>query len=599
MRARTQLCLVAVLLLAGIAPLVLPDWFVEADRVELESMYPRFGGLAFIFLRTVPVFRFALAIVVALWVFHRRSTFNLALNGIGTQLRSASDWFRQDQLENRGSVAHLFLRALALVYLIAFASVLWQKELFTATGLLPVAEFADVTLSYLGVRSFWVFPSLFWISQADWFIILLLGLNALIAAFSVLSKPRPLLFGMLWAGYLSIVTFGRDVFQFPWDTFLLELGFLAIPLAYSLRRSWLPRFLVLAFLVLFFRQWLSMAMTKLLWSDPVWHDLTYMSHFWLNQPSPTVIGCRLASLPMWAHKTFSLVTIMVEMLIPISMLVGRRGLQTAFVLSLVLSVLIQIGGNFGFFNVLTVVAGVWCLDDRALSRRFLSERMVEVMRLPRYAMTALVAIILFGNAHYTVNLFIRQYDHGSFLNYSLGRGLPKPIQKPLQLLSHWRIVSPHGVFKGIPKERVHLSIQAVTESGDCVPMRFANGRDILEFSHVAPFMNRLPFVFFYQSYGIEFRSFLTDLNPNSHLVDSWMQSLLAKLPEEGSDVRKLATFDTAKPISHLMVQQKRYDAECLTADCLVMCDRFTLRDSETVLPGQRMETPLFGYYKFR
>jgi hypothetical protein len=598
MKARTQMWLVA-LLLSGIAPLLLPDWFVEADRVEMESMYPRFGGPAFFFLKTAPVFRFTLAVVVALWVFQRRSIFNPAVDGIGKWLRTAPDWFRQDQLENRGSVAHLFLRALALVYLIAFASVLWQKELFTATGLLPVAEFADVTLTHLGIRSFWVFPSLFWISQADWFIILLLGVNVLTAAFSVLSRPRPLLFGMLWAGYLSIVTFGRDVFQFPWDTFLLELGFLAVPLAYSLRRSWLPRFLVLAFLVLFFRQWLSMAMTKLLWSDPVWHNLTYMSYFWLNQPSPTAIGCWLATLPMWAHKSFSLLTLIVESLIPLSMFFGRRGRQAAFLMSLVLSVFIQMAGNFGFFNVLTVVAGLWCLDDRFFNRKTLSTATVGIKAAPRLAMGAVIGIILLANTHYIVNLFIRQYDHGSFLNYSLGRGLPEPIQKPLQMLSHWRIVSPHGVFKGIPKERVHLSIHAVTEKRDRVPMHFVKGRDVLDLSHIAPFMNRLPFVFFYQSYGIEFRHFLRELNPNSHLVDSWMQSLLKGLFEPESDVRKLADFKSREPIAHLVIRQERFTNECLSANCMNACVESTVKDSVTVLPGQRPETPLFEFYRFK
>ncbi len=591
--------LAAVLLLLSIAPVLLPEWLIEADRQEFTSMYPRFGGLGFLLLNSVPAFRIALGGMAARWLFQKRTHLQSFVQPLSSLLCKAMVWLQKDQLDERGLVATLFLRTLALVYLIAFSSVLWQKELLTATGLIPVAEFAEVTLTHFGKSSLWIWPSLFWISQADWFIIALLVLNVVVAAISIFVVPRTLFFAMLWAGYLSIVTFGRDVFQFPWDTFLLELGFLAMPLAYGLRRQHLPRLLVLAFLMLFFRQWLSMAMTKLLWSDPVWHDLTYMSYFWLNQPSPTAIGCQLASLPMWIQKAFSLSTLVIETFIPAAILFGRRGRQAAFLLSLVLSILIQLAGNFGFFNLLTAVAGLWCLDDRFFKKEFLPQRLHLMKAAPRIAIGALTVIILLANTHYIVNLFIRQYDHGSFLNYSLGRGLPEPIQKPLQLLSHWRIVSPHGVFKGIPKERVHLSIQAVTESGDCVPMRFANGRDILEFSHVAPFMNRLPFVFFYQSYGIEFRSFLTDLNPNSHLVDSWMQSLLAKLPEEGSDVRKLATFDTAKPISHLMVQQKRYDAECLTADCLVMCDRFTLRNSVTVLPGQRMETPLFGYYKFR
>jgi lipase maturation factor 1 len=599
MNGRFQWWLMAALLILSIAPVLLPEWLIEADRQEFTSMYPRFGGLGFLLLNSVPVFRIALAGMAALWLLQKRTHLHSFVQPLYSLFCKAMVWLQKDQLDERGFVATLFLRTLALVYLIAFSSVLWQKELLTATGLIPVAEFAEVTLTHFGKSSLWLWPSLFWISQADWFIIALLVLNVVVAAISIFVVPRTLFFAMLWAGYLSIVTFGRDMFQFPWDTYLLELGFLAVPLAYGLTRQHLPRLLVLAFLMLFFRQWLSMAMTKLLWSDPVWHDLTYMSHFWLNQPSPTAIGCQLARLPMWIQKAFSLLTLLIETLIPAAMFFGRRGRHTAFVMSLVLSALIQLAGNFGFFNLLTVVAGLWCLDDRFFKRKFLPQRLPVMKAAPHMVLGALTCIVLLANTHYIVNLFIRQYDHGSFLNYSLGRGLPEPIQKPLQLLSHWRIVSPHGVFKGIPKERVHLSIHAVTEKGDRVPMHFVKGRDVLDFSHVAPFMNRLPFLFFYHSYGIEFRHFLRELNPNSHLVDSWMQSLLTALFEPESDVRKLADFDSREPIAHLVIRQERFSKECLSASCINSCMESAVKDSVTVLPSQRPETPLFEFYRFR
>lgn len=519
-----------------------------------------------------------------------------------SQFLSKLNWFLQTPSSPRNIVSSLFLRSLSLVYLVAFSSVLWQKELITLNGLIPFADFANKTIQHDGLFSILVYPSVFWISQSDLFIHLVLIAAIVTSLLSLIWRQFTINYVLKWFLYLSIVTFGRDVFQFPWDTFLLELGFLSIFVVHYNNQGQLPRILLFALLLLFFRQWASMAMTKLLWSSVFWSDLSYMQHFWLNQPSPTPIGCLLSKLPSEVHKVITALTLLVECSIVATMFFGRKGRVISFLLCLSMSVFIQISGNYGFFNLVTVVASLWCLDDGIFPSWTTNgmKKEIHVQGLWNPIPTVVLAMLVTFNLYYLIHLAVKQENHADFLNYRLANEvdqnadfLERSFYSIGKVISSWRLVSPHGVFKNISYKRPYIKVYAQNEYGVNVPMTFRKGNEITNFSLSAPFMNRLQYMLFYQSFGIEFRSFLLNLNPNGIYLDSWMKSLIGGILEGKQPIYKLVEFNGLVQIDYLLVQQVLLKPDCMTSDCFSECENYLVLDSISIQATDKIITPLF------
>ena len=68
-------------------------------------------------------------------------------------------------------VEWLFLRLLAAIYLIAFASLAVQiTGLIGAHGILPLGGYLAAVAKALGVRGYWTMPTIFWLAHGDGFI---------------------------------------------------------------------------------------------------------------------------------------------------------------------------------------------------------------------------------------------------------------------------------------------------------------------------------------------------------------------------------------------------------------------------------------------
>ncbi|MBP8290306.1 MAG: hypothetical protein KAX51_10975, partial [Chromatiaceae bacterium] len=66
-------------------------------------------------------------------------------------------------------VAWVFLRLLALIYLVAFASLAVQIEaLAGAEGIYPIAEQLALAVDGYGTWAWLAYPSLFWVLSGDW-----------------------------------------------------------------------------------------------------------------------------------------------------------------------------------------------------------------------------------------------------------------------------------------------------------------------------------------------------------------------------------------------------------------------------------------------
>jgi lipase maturation factor 1 len=277
-------------------------------------------------------------------------------------------------------VRFLFLRGLALIYLVAFASLAGQIQgLSGSHGIVPVQSVMESLKAEMKVNNivgrFHLVPTLAWWNASDpalnWQCEAGIALSLLLL-FGI--APAPALF-LLWALYLSLSSVCAPFLNFQWDELLLETGFLAIffaPLQLVERPArqsppsalflWLLRWLL-------FRLMLESGSVKLLSGDPSWTHLTALRVHYETQPLPTWIGWYAHQLPPGFQSFSVVVMFVIEMVVPVFIFAGRRARLTAAALFVFLQILILLTGNYTFFNYLTILLCVPLLDDEALPWR--------------------------------------------------------------------------------------------------------------------------------------------------------------------------------------------------------------------------------------
>ncbi len=267
----------------------------------------------------------------------------------------------------------LFLRGLGFVYLAAFLSLEWQVGgLFGAEGLRPIRETLTEARATWGSVAPGALPSVFWLGASD---------AALRGACWVGAASALLLIGGLlplaslivsWALYLSFVVVGAPFLSYQWDALLLETGFLAIFWAPTTARLATPlatqpspiiRWLLwwLLFRLLFFSGWVKLAS-----GDTAWWDLSALSYHYESQPLPTWTAWYAHHFPGWLQRASVVGMFVIELVLPLFLVLGRRARTAAAAGFLGLQILIGATGNYGFFGLLTVVLCIPLLEDETL-----------------------------------------------------------------------------------------------------------------------------------------------------------------------------------------------------------------------------------------
>jgi predicted DCC family thiol-disulfide oxidoreductase YuxK/uncharacterized membrane protein YphA (DoxX/SURF4 family) len=276
-------------------------------------------------------------------------------------------------------VRFVFLRGLALIYLIAFLSFWTQMDgLIGSRGVVPASELmavdrAELAQAHAGLERFHLLPTLAWWSASDRALHWQCGLGVACGLALLAGLAPALMLFLLWALYLSLCTISTPFLNFQWDALLLETGFLAVffaPLQWRERPSrqapppalvlWLLRWLL-------FRLMFESGCVKLLSADPSWWNLTALRVHYQTQPLPTWIGWHAHQLPPGFQSFCVLVMFLIELVVPAFIFSGRRLRLVAAGLFVSFQVLIMLTGNYGFFNWLAILLCAPLLDDKALS----------------------------------------------------------------------------------------------------------------------------------------------------------------------------------------------------------------------------------------
>ena len=308
-------------------------------------------------------------------------------------------WGRDHEPPRFDLISWLFLRAMGLIYLVAFVSFGVQAlGLIGSHGILPLSEFTSAVRSQLGSEGYWQFPMVFWLDQSNLAILAVCWAGTALSLFLIFNLlPRMSLF-FLYGFYLSLFYAGQIFMGFQWDSLLLESGFLALILSIATR----PGIRLLRWLL--FRFMFLSGSVKLLSGDPTWSNLSALSYYFQTEPLPTPLAWYAHHLPQVVLRASTAATLVIELALPFLIFFPRRPRFVAAFGFLLLQVVILLTGNYAFFNLLTMALCLTLFDDAALSKvlpnrltRFVQARVREIKlgKIVSFAVGACAFLIVF------------------------------------------------------------------------------------------------------------------------------------------------------------------------------------------------------------
>ncbi len=384
------------------------------------------------------------------------------------------------------SLETLWLRALGLIYLAAFAS-LWPQVLglIGSNGIAPASQFLTAVRAELGSRAFFLVPTLFWFGSGNALLLAACAVGCVSACLLVLNRlSRPASF-VCFVLYLSIVVVGSPFTNFQWDALLLEAGFLALFAGAPL--------LLWAYRLLLFRLMFESGLVKLLSHDPNWRNGHALRFHFLTQPLPNPVAYYAYRLPAPILDGLTWATFAIELFAPFLLFAPRRVRYSGVALLAILQLVILLTGNYAFFNWLTLALCLWSLDPELNAKRSQTEPKSATNRLPRTvpqaaSSVALIALMLIGCAQLVLMMSQKQ-------SAVLAR-LTEPI-------ASLEIVNTYGLFAVMTTTRPELVIEGSNDGQQWRPynFRYKPGDVNRGLPWVAPYHPRLDWQMWFAALG--------------------------------------------------------------------------------------------------
>jgi Lipase maturation factor len=399
------------------------------------------------------------------------------------------------------------LRLLCAVQLIAFYSLLRDiRGMAGARGIQPVHEVLAAYRRDYGWKRFLYAPSLLHFGSSDRTLVSLLGVGIGASVVAAVGGPwSPFAFFIAWAIYLSF-----DVaidLLYPWDSLLLEAGFLAcfvpsLSLLPDIAIRAAPHPVVIwAFRLLAFR--VVFGFGKYKFFGPGRLDTGYLKSFLVTQPMPRRLGLRLQRLPLPFHQASLLVLFGIEVLCPWLWLGPPAYRPVASVAVCALMLGIQLTGNFGFFNLATIAVAIIAATPSQSAFDLSFGRPEMPWDAPHVlGITLLVAALCHFPFHSWVS---RSWIYWPDLERRLPRAT-RPLLRVLRALAPFRLVHAYGVFgpecgpAGQWVPRFEGSVDG--ERWELLPYRHYPSDQSFVGVSVAPFFPRFDHSVIYEAMGL-------------------------------------------------------------------------------------------------
>jgi hypothetical protein len=423
----------------------------------------------------------------------------------------------------------LFLRLLGIVYLIAFASLGVQMTgLVGSRGILPVRDFLAQAHSALGADAYRVLPTLLWLSSSDAALMFLCWGGVAVSLVLMAGRAPVATSALLWMFYLSLTVAGQVFLEFQWDMLLLETGLLACLYAPLRSASAEPSPIVRWVLwSLVFKVTFLSGITKLLSGDPTWAGWTALTYHYWTQPLPAWTSWYASQLPAAVHFWSVPPMLAIELVVPFAIVLPAR-FRTTRLIACALMILLQVAigttGNYGFFNLLTIVLYLALLDDRTLGRRSTATPDGTPRAEPRVwrLATSVVAVAI---ACLSVVAFVREIQLTAGTRAQIVRSWPGRV---LEWVSPFRSVNGYGLFRVMTTARPELVIEVSDNGQDFTEyeFRWKPGDPSRRPAFVEPHMPRL-----------DWQMWFAALDPPG--AQYWLESLARRILDGEPDVVRL------------------------------------------------------------
>jgi len=378
----------------------------------------------------------------------------------------------------------IFLRGLAAIFLIAFVS-LWSQVdgLIGSHGILPAAELMNQAADRIPGRID-ILPTLAWFSSGDVFLHALCASGVLASLAALAGIAESLSFFVLWVLYLSLAVVSSEFLSFQWDNLLLETGFLAVFFAPC---RWRPRWtqerippIVSLWLLrwLLFRLMFESGLVKLLSGDPAWRDLTALQYHFETQPLPTWLGWYAHQLQSAVLKGTTGAMFAIELVVPFFIFLGRSFRLAAALFFIGFQIIIGATGNYGFFNLLTILLCLPLLDDdfieapgrfilrlwrkmrQKLRKRFAQEEVSETqsraVRAPRKLRSSRLASVM----SIPLAALVIIVSGTEMVRLTIGRAaMPGFLVDIVEAVSPFRSINRYGLFAVMTTHRPELVVE--------------------------------------------------------------------------------------------------------------------------------------------
>jgi hypothetical protein len=336
-----------------------------------------------------------------------------------------------------------------------------------------------------------------------------------------------------WFLYWSLTIAGEDFLRFQWDGLLLETGLLAVLYAPFVWRSRLdtdpepPAAVRWVLWFLAFKLTFLSGITKILSGDRTWAAWTALTFHYETQPIPSWTSWYAHQLPASVHFWSAAAMFVIEVAIPWLIFAPPRFVRVraaAAAAMIALQAGIGLTGNYGFFNLLTIVVYLALLDDRILApftRRPAAEGPVNGAAIWHVLGSGLAILV----ACFSVMTVFREMD--------LTRGEPGVLSRfwssrALGAVAPLDSINGYGLFRVMTTERPEIVIEASADGTTFKEWEFKwKAGDVKRRpSFVAPHMPRL-----------DWQMWFAALDPRG--AQRWLSPLIMRLLDGDEAVTRL------------------------------------------------------------
>jgi hypothetical protein len=235
----------------------------------------------------------------------------------------------------------------------------------------------------------------------------------------------------------------------------------------------------------------SSGLAKLTSGDPTWWpDLSALDFHFFTQPLPTPMAWSADQLPIQILQGCTLVMFFIELVLPFTMFGPRRLRLVSFFGLVLLQVLIALTGNYGFFNLLTLLLCVLLLDDSIFAK---------LRMRPNPGAGFLPSALLYPAGAVLIALSLVPF-------FSVLRGaipLPKPLVDLHTMIAPYRTINGYGLFAVMTTSRKEILVQGSHDGYDwkTYSFRYKPGDPRRAPPVIAPRMPRLDWQMWFAALG--------------------------------------------------------------------------------------------------